>query len=317
MIISSIVGAVCLAGCSSISLRTEARLTVRPPNGQARQLSYEAIGFHELPGWSAACWITGIFYGGACWGYLSLPDGDMIAVERNRLEAFVASIGACTTASNITTEHYEWTKIRRDPKVVDMGSGARVTAEELAGICDGSGASGLQNASSATPAPIESADLESANPAPMERSRRAPMDLSSAPVVAVFEIEDASSGSNRKVLGQLTEYLAAQLTASGYYRAIPPSSLRTQIVAAQAASYRQCYDQACQIELGKALAAEKTVATKLLRIGKVCALTATLFDLRTEAADAAASTRTDCKEASLMDAVDRIVHQLVDGRGAH
>lgn len=299
-----------------MSLRTNAHLTLTPPNSPERQFSYEAVGAHELPGWSAACWVTGIFYGGACWGYLSLPDDEMMGVERERLMAFVASIGPCAAASNVRITHYEWNTTRRGPDVVDDRTGARTTLKELAGVCGGAPASaGAEPVQSLAPAKMEPAAPAVVPPAPRVAPapfRRRGMDLSSAPVVAVFQIEDGGARRERKVMGQLTEYLAAQLTASGLYRVIPPSRLRAQIAETQAKSYRQCYDQACQIELGKALAAEKTIATKLLRIGNVCALTSTLFDLRTEAPDAAASTRTDCKEASLMDGIDRIVRQLVD-----
>jgi len=79
-------------------------------------------------------------------------------------------------------------------------------------------------------------------------------------------------------------------------------------------TYRACYDESCQIEVGKALAASKTVSTTLLRVGSRCAFTSTVFDLRTEAADNASSVQTSCDEDALLDGVDRVVKGFTVGR---
>jgi hypothetical protein len=43
--------------------------------------------------------------------------------------------------------------------------------------------------------------------------------------------------------------------------------MRDRIASDKAESYRACVDQSCQIELGKAMAAQKSLATKLIRVG--------------------------------------------------
>ncbi len=70
------------------------------------------------------------------------------------------------------------------------------------------------------------------------------------------------------------------------------------------------YDAACQSELGKALAAEKMITVKLLRLGATCAMTGTLFDLRSETTEQAATTRTGSGESDLLGGVDSLVEQL-------
>ena len=45
-------------------------------------------------------------------------------------------------------------------------------------------------------------------------------------------------------------------------------------------TYKSCYDQSCQIEMGRELAAEKTLATWVLKVGETCQVTATLYDLK-------------------------------------
>ena len=81
--------------------------------------------------------------------------------------------------------------------------------------------------------------------------------------------------------------------------------------AAQLESYRPCSDSACQIELGKALAAKKMLTTKVLRLGTACAMTATLYDLATETAEAAAAVRSGCSKSALVDGVDQLISVLV------
>jgi hypothetical protein len=129
-------------------------------------------------------------------------------------------------------------------------------------------------------------------------------------VLAVFDIQDASGRFPPRSVVQLTEYLSARLAESGSFRVIPREQLRQRLVKEKTGSYRECFEQTCQIELGKAIAAEKTLATKILHVGDYCAMTATLLDLRSETAEKGASVRTTCTENALMDGMDQIVGQL-------
>ena len=51
---------------------------------------------------------------------------------------------------------------------------------------------------------------------------------------------------------------------------------------AKAESHQDCYDQSCQIELGKAVAAHKSLSSRLVKIGDSCSLQSQIYDLRTE-----------------------------------
>jgi hypothetical protein len=136
------------------------------------------------------------------------------------------------------------------------------------------------------------------------RARRKP------PIVAVFNVQDASKKLEADLLDQLTEYLATQLAATSRYRIVPRDRIREQLVGERRKSYRVCYDQACQIELGKAVAAQKSLSTRLLRVGERCAVTAALFDLKTETTEAAASVDTTCSTEALLGAMRDVVKQL-------
>jgi hypothetical protein len=134
-----------------------------------------------------------------------------------------------------------------------------------------------------------------------------------AAIVAVFDIEDQSGRIGNSVLAQLTEYLAAKVTQVAGYQVVPREQLRSRLVAQKRESFKQCYDQRCQIELGKAVAAEKSLATKLIRVGKTCALTSLLYDLKTEATERAATVKTECTEESLLGGMEQLARQLAAG----
>jgi hypothetical protein len=134
-------------------------------------------------------------------------------------------------------------------------------------------------------------------------------------IVAVFDIEDRSGRFKAATLGQLTEYLSAKVTQIAGYQVIPRDQLRARLTAEKRRSFKECYDQRCQIELGKAVAAQKSLATKLLRVGSKCALTSLLYDLKTEATDRAASVKTTCTEEALLTGVEQLARQL-SGRDA-
>lgn len=148
-----------------------------------------------------------------------------------------------------------------------------------------------------------------ARPAPAEATppEAAPKKVA---VVAVFDVADGTERLSTREVGQLGDYLSARVASIPDIRVVPREQLRTAITAAKAESYRSCFDQSCQIELGKAVSAEKSLAAKLLRVGSRCAMTAELFDLVSETTDRAASVKTDCTADALFGAIDELVGQL-------
>ena len=129
-------------------------------------------------------------------------------------------------------------------------------------------------------------------------------------VIAVFEVQDLTGSLTRSTVNQLTEYLSTRITEVTGYRVVPRSQLREEMQLTKAQGYSECFDLSCQIELGKAVAAEKSLSVQVLRVGSQCALSASLFDLRTETTSQAASTRTGCSPDVLMDAVDVVATKL-------
>jgi hypothetical protein len=129
-------------------------------------------------------------------------------------------------------------------------------------------------------------------------------------IVAMFDIQDRSRLFSAAVLDQLCDYLMNRLTASANFRFIPRAQLRTRILQEKTESYKSCYEQSCQIELGRALAAQKSLATQILKVGDKCAFNLTLYDLKAETTERAASVRADCNENAIMDSLDGLLEQL-------
>lgn len=129
-------------------------------------------------------------------------------------------------------------------------------------------------------------------------------------VVAVLDVDDRAGQHAPEVLDQLTEYLSSRIAETPRYAVVPRPQLKTALRDEKKASYSDCVDEACQITLGKAVAAEKIIAPRLLRIGEECALSATLLDLETEATEGAKTIRTACETSSLLDAADALATDL-------
>jgi hypothetical protein len=129
-------------------------------------------------------------------------------------------------------------------------------------------------------------------------------------VIAVFDVADPSGILKAPTLEALSEYLAAQLTATAGAKVVPRAQLRKRLVKERKNSYKRCFDESCQIEMGKAVAAQKSLATKILRVGKLCAIAASLFDLRSETTEGAATVDTSCKEDALLAGIKALVRKL-------
>ena len=133
------------------------------------------------------------------------------------------------------------------------------------------------------------------------------------PVVAVFEIQDsrkAKSQFDAKTLGDLTEYLGNLLTETGIYTIVPTSDLKAALTSQKSKSYDSCYDESCQIQIGKEVAAEKTLSTKINKFGKKCVVQMGLYDLRKAASEKAATHRGACDTDALTETLEILVKKL-------
>lgn len=130
------------------------------------------------------------------------------------------------------------------------------------------------------------------------------------PIVAVFAIEGRDTRLPPRSLAALTEYLSTRLSSSGAFAVIPTDEVKRRLDEQKSASYKACYDQSCQIEIGKELAAQHSVSTQVARLGGRCVVSSKLFDLKRGTADRAAVSECDCSEAGMMTALQDISAQL-------
>jgi len=135
------------------------------------------------------------------------------------------------------------------------------------------------------------------------------------PVVAVFEIENRGSPLSKDELTALTDYLGTKLGEQGEYQIIPRQEIRKRLVEQKKASFKACYDQSCQIEVGREMAAQFTVSASISKVGSTCIITSAMYDLRKAATYRTGTAKGKCTADDLLTAVERIAAKL-EGSGA-
>lgn len=129
------------------------------------------------------------------------------------------------------------------------------------------------------------------------------------PIVAVFNIEAKGMKISADVLDRLTDYLGTQLAAQGYL-VVPRSELKKRLTEQKTATHRSCYDTSCQLELGKELAAEKSMGTQLIKLGTSCKLTLNLYDLKKATSELAAFESGGCDEDGIVKSLESAVLKI-------
>ncbi len=105
--------------------------------------------------------------------------------------------------------------------------------------------------------------------------------------MAVFELKNLHLTLGDAVLTTLREYLSTKLAASGAFHVVPDQSMQKALLTKRKESYEQRFDMATQVELGRELAAQLTLATQIMKGGTKCLVSVTLFDLKKSTAQKA------------------------------
>lgn len=140
------------------------------------------------------------------------------------------------------------------------------------------------------------------------------------PIVAVFDLKD-NSGKAKNIIGSLTDYLRIKIAETRTMRVVDKtqqeSELRALIQAQKKDSYKECYDESCQIPLGKELAADKILRGTISKVGKIYILSVELIDLATNTTAGAASVKSGGSEEDLLEAVEKVAEKITNSeRGA-
>jgi len=131
-------------------------------------------------------------------------------------------------------------------------------------------------------------------------------------VVAVFDIEVKGLELDPDTLDRLVDWLSTLLTRR-HYQVVPRSQLKQRIQAQKTESYKACYEESCQIEIGKELAAEKSLSTQVLKLGEKCKVLLTLFDLKRSASERAGQGEGPCSEDGVVKAMEAAVKDMASG----
>jgi hypothetical protein len=135
--------------------------------------------------------------------------------------------------------------------------------------------------------------------------------LAASPIIAVFAIEDARPDRlSAPTIQSMTDYLASQLASEGRFRVVPSADLKRALASEKSESYKACYDEACQIEIGKELAAQKSLSTKISRLGSQCIVTSILYDLAASTTETSAVHKGGCKEDDLVAGIETVAKRL-------
>jgi hypothetical protein len=130
------------------------------------------------------------------------------------------------------------------------------------------------------------------------------------PIVAVFQIESQKSSLSKDELTMLTDYLSTKLGERGVFQIIPSKDIRRVLLDQKKESYKSCYDNNCQIEIGRELAAQYLVSSKIGRFGRQCLITSGLFDLQKAATVITASGKGSCNPEKLLTVIEEIAEKF-------
>jgi len=130
------------------------------------------------------------------------------------------------------------------------------------------------------------------------------------PRLAVFEMEVKRVKLSRDVVSDLRDYLAQGLAASNAFRVVPRDLVRQALVREKKRSRQLCFDKTCQIEVGRALAADRTLAVAIKKFGRKCVVSAVIYDLKTEVSAGAAQARGLCGVEQIMASLDKVLTRL-------
>lgn len=137
-----------------------------------------------------------------------------------------------------------------------------------------------------------------------------PASAEKKPIVAVFDVENRGADLSDELRNRLSDFLAMRIAASGAFQTVPRQQLKERLAAQKKESYKSCYDQTCQIEIGKELAAQKSLTTTVAKLGSRCMVTTVLYDLQRATSEGGASVEGSCSEDGIVESLIKIVAKL-------
>ena len=164
-----------------------------------------------------------------------------------------------------------------------------------AAVCTGCPATTTVGDGGASPAP----QAPSATPAPTASS-----STDELPVVAVIPLRNKGTPLSATTVGELSDYIAVLLTESQRYQTAPLDDVKGVLNEVVKSSFDDCYDESCQIEVGKQLAAQMSLTGSVAKLGNQCVVTLKLFDLVKATSRKAGAAKASCDQDSIVRAAE-------------
>ncbi|MBN2497334.1 MAG: SUMF1/EgtB/PvdO family nonheme iron enzyme [Deltaproteobacteria bacterium] len=140
---------------------------------------------------------------------------------------------------------------------------------------------------------------------------------SGRPVVAVFDIQLKLLELEKAERDMLTGVLSTELSLHGIFQVMPPGDVKKALLVQAGESHRECYDEKCQIELGRQLPADKLLTATVVKVGTSCRVSASIYDLKRQTTDFTARKAGGCSLAELVESIDAIAAEIrAWGKGA-
>jgi hypothetical protein len=133
-------------------------------------------------------------------------------------------------------------------------------------------------------------------------------------IVAVMDVENASDSVGEELARNLSDQLRIFVAQQGIKtidRSAQERALRAQLQALKTESYEECYDDSCQVELGKAVAASHILRSKISNFGSRCVLNGELIDLTREVTIKAASAQGACQAEGFLEMSEAVARDLM------
>lgn len=130
------------------------------------------------------------------------------------------------------------------------------------------------------------------------------------PGVLIFPIRASEVALSDAAKDDLVRYLGVRLTAEGVYQVMPEAQIQKELGEAKIESYKDCYEESCRIELGRAVMADKSLSVDITSEKGNCRITATIYDLKREMSEAAGDTKAGCRLDDLRVGMKVIAEQL-------
>jgi hypothetical protein len=121
---------------------------------------------------------------------------------------------------------------------------------------------------------------------------------------------DATRAADPNLIRNLSDQLRIFMAERGA-RVVDRGQQKRALAELKVDSYKACFDESCQIPLGKALAASHILRTQVARFGGTCVLNGELLDLAKEITVTAASARADCSDEGFLDASQKLATKLL------